>query len=128
MRPAYTLIYRVLAGGREKEPIQPSNSLKLRILCYPFTRDPLAMNYPNRSDLNPQAFSVLLLLVVGMFLLYNKGALTPGSQALVMGGALWLARPLAEGALRYLWGTGLALCGLLLVLTGVEFMLPLLPR
>lgn len=82
------------------------------------------MKYTDRSDLNPQAFSVLLMLVVGMFLLYNKGMLSPGAQGLIMGVALWLARPLAEGALRYVWGAGLALCSLLVVLTGVELMLP----
>ncbi|WP_262706541.1 hypothetical protein [Hymenobacter perfusus] len=39
-----------------------------------------------------------------------------------MGGALWLARPLAQGILHYLRLAGLILCGLLVVPTGVELL------
>ncbi|MDU0372135.1 hypothetical protein ACFPAF_17160 [Hymenobacter endophyticus] len=77
------------------------------------------MRFSEFSSLDQQAMSVLLMLVVVAVLASNP-TMHPGLQATIMGAALWLARPIAQGVLHYLRLAGLVLCALLVVLTGVE--------
>ena len=79
------------------------------------------MSFPDYAALKEQVVSVTLLLAVVIILAFNQ-PMHPGLQASLMGTALWLARPLAQGYLHYLRIAGMALCALLVVLTGVELL------
>ncbi|MBT9394416.1 hypothetical protein KLP40_14690 [Hymenobacter sp. NST-14] len=77
------------------------------------------MRFTERPSLDQQALSVFIMLVVVVILAHNP-TMHPGLQASIMGAALWLARPIAQGVLQYLRIAGLVLCAFLVVLTGFE--------